>query len=71
MKYIRAALGGPDYVRQLRGPLADVPLIATGGVDAANAASFLEAGCVAVGLGSSLLREGEAERVVAALARVR
>jgi 2-dehydro-3-deoxyphosphogluconate aldolase/(4S)-4-hydroxy-2-oxoglutarate aldolase len=71
VKLFPAALGGPDYVRQLRGTLADVPLIATGGVDAANAASFLEAGCVAVGLGSSLLRGGEAERVVAALARVR
>lgn len=68
VKLFPAALGGPEYVRQLRGPLADVPLIATGGVDATSAAAFLEAGCVAVGLGTSLLRDGEAERVVAALA---
>jgi len=68
VKLFPAALGGPEYVRHLRGPLADVPLVATGGVDAANAAAFLAAGCVAVGVGTSLLREGEAERLVAALA---
>jgi 2-dehydro-3-deoxyphosphogluconate aldolase/(4S)-4-hydroxy-2-oxoglutarate aldolase len=67
VKLFPAALGGPEYVRQLRGPLADVPLIATGGVDAAGARAFLDAGCVAVGLGTSLLRDGEAERVMAAL----
>jgi 2-dehydro-3-deoxyphosphogluconate aldolase / (4S)-4-hydroxy-2-oxoglutarate aldolase len=71
VKLFPAALGGPAYVRQLHGPLADVPLIATGGVDAENAAAFLDAGCVAVGLGTSLLREGEAERLVAALAAFR
>lgn len=71
VKLFPAALGGPDYVRQLRGPLADVPLVATGGVDAGNAAAFLAAGCVAVGLGTSLLHEGEAERAVAAVTRAR
>jgi 2-dehydro-3-deoxyphosphogluconate aldolase/(4S)-4-hydroxy-2-oxoglutarate aldolase len=68
VKLFPAALGGPEYVRQLRGPLADVPLIATGGVDADSAPAYLAAGCIAVGLGTSLLREGEADRVVAALA---
>ena len=65
VKLFPAALGGPDYVRQLLGPL-DVPLLATGGVNAANARSFLDAGAIAVGVGTSLLRDGEAERAMAA-----
>ena len=53
VKLFPAALGGPDYVRSLRGPLADVPLLATGGVTADNAAAFLAAGAAAVGADSS------------------
>jgi 2-dehydro-3-deoxyphosphogluconate aldolase / (4S)-4-hydroxy-2-oxoglutarate aldolase len=64
---------GPGYVRELLAPLADVPLIVTGGIDAANARAFLEAGAVAVGAGSSLTGapdvEAEARRLVAAVAR--
>jgi 2-dehydro-3-deoxyphosphogluconate aldolase/(4S)-4-hydroxy-2-oxoglutarate aldolase len=67
VKLFPAALGGPDYIRHLHGPLADVPLIATGGIDAGNARAFLDAGAVAVGVGTSLLRPGEAERVVEAV----
>jgi 2-dehydro-3-deoxyphosphogluconate aldolase / (4S)-4-hydroxy-2-oxoglutarate aldolase len=70
VKLFPAAFGGPEYVRQLRGPLADVPLVATGGVDASNARAFLDAGAAAVGLGSAVLRPGEAERAVAAVAAV-
>ena len=45
---------GPAYVRDLRGPLPDLRLIATGGVSADNAAEFLEAGCIAVAVGGAL-----------------
>jgi 2-dehydro-3-deoxyphosphogluconate aldolase/(4S)-4-hydroxy-2-oxoglutarate aldolase len=41
-------------VRDLLAPLADIPLLVTGGVDASNARAFLEAGAVAVGVGSAL-----------------
>jgi len=54
VKLFPAAHLGPDYVRDLRGPLGDVPLLATGGVDATNASAFLRAGAVAVGVGSAL-----------------
>jgi 2-dehydro-3-deoxyphosphogluconate aldolase / (4S)-4-hydroxy-2-oxoglutarate aldolase len=47
---------GPDHIRELRGPLRDIELIATGGVDATNMAAYLEAGCVAVGVGGALVR---------------
>jgi 2-dehydro-3-deoxyphosphogluconate aldolase / (4S)-4-hydroxy-2-oxoglutarate aldolase len=55
VKLFPASLGGPDYVRDLLAPLGDVPLLVTGGVDATNAAEYLEAGAAAVGVGSALL----------------
>ena len=57
-------------MRDLLAPLADVPLLVTGGVDSANAASFLAAGAVAVGVGSALDDPDEARRLVAALRTV-
>jgi 2-dehydro-3-deoxyphosphogluconate aldolase/(4S)-4-hydroxy-2-oxoglutarate aldolase len=64
VKLFPASLGGPAYVRSLRGPLADVPLLATGGVTAENATAFLEAGAAAVGADSSrALAVWEAVRV--------
>jgi 2-dehydro-3-deoxyphosphogluconate aldolase / (4S)-4-hydroxy-2-oxoglutarate aldolase len=62
---------GPGYVRELRAPFAEVPLMVTGGIDASNARAFLDAGAVAVGAGSALTRaadvEAEARRLVASL----
>ncbi|MEY2410371.1 MAG: 2-dehydro-3-deoxyphosphogluconate aldolase / (4S)-4-hydroxy-2-oxoglutarate aldolase [Verrucomicrobiota bacterium] len=46
---------GPAYIRALRGPLPHLKLVPTGGVDLQTAADFLRAGCVALGLGGSLL----------------
>jgi len=46
---------GPAYIRAVRAPMPHLRLVPTGGVDLSNAAAFLEAGCVALGLGSSLL----------------
>jgi 2-dehydro-3-deoxyphosphogluconate aldolase/(4S)-4-hydroxy-2-oxoglutarate aldolase len=54
VKLFPGSLGGPRYVRELAAPLHDVPLMVTGGVDVGNAAEFLDAGAVAVGVGSSL-----------------
>ncbi|MCX8089540.1 MAG: bifunctional 4-hydroxy-2-oxoglutarate aldolase/2-dehydro-3-deoxy-phosphogluconate aldolase [Verrucomicrobiae bacterium] len=46
---------GVDYIRALRGPLPHLKFIPTGGVDLDNIASFFEAGCPAVGIGSALV----------------
>jgi 2-keto-3-deoxy-6-phosphogluconate aldolase len=54
-------------VRQVLAPLADVQLLVTGGVDASNARSFIDAGAVAVGVGSALDDPDQARRLVAAL----
>jgi 2-dehydro-3-deoxyphosphogluconate aldolase / (4S)-4-hydroxy-2-oxoglutarate aldolase len=49
VKLFPGRLGGPRYVRDVLAPLADVRLLVAGGVDAANALAFLDAGAVAVG----------------------
>ncbi|MBI5708883.1 MAG: bifunctional 4-hydroxy-2-oxoglutarate aldolase/2-dehydro-3-deoxy-phosphogluconate aldolase [Candidatus Eisenbacteria bacterium] len=46
--------GGPSYIRVIRDPLPDIPMLAAGGTTLENVAAFLEAGCVGVGLGASL-----------------
>jgi 2-dehydro-3-deoxyphosphogluconate aldolase/(4S)-4-hydroxy-2-oxoglutarate aldolase len=45
---------GPAYVRQILGPLPFLKIVPTAGVDAANAAAYLQAGAWAVGFVSSL-----------------
>lgn len=48
------AVGGANYIKSLQGPLGKIPLIPTGGVTLENAKEFLQAGAIAVGLGSQL-----------------
>ena len=62
VKAFPASSLGPSFVRELRGPLPEIETIVTGGVDAANAVAFLEAGAVSVGIGSALMRMDRAER---------
>jgi 2-dehydro-3-deoxyphosphogluconate aldolase / (4S)-4-hydroxy-2-oxoglutarate aldolase len=47
-------LGGPDYIRAIRGPIRDVPMLAGGPVSLDAIEAYLDAGCVAVNLGISL-----------------
>ena len=54
VKIFPAAVLGAPYIKAVRGPLPQVPLIAVGGVGAENAAAFLKAGCIAVACGGKL-----------------
>lgn len=54
VKLFPANLGGPSYLKAVRGPLPDVPLVPTGGIDVSNARAYLDAGARAVGVGSPL-----------------
>jgi 2-dehydro-3-deoxyphosphogluconate aldolase / (4S)-4-hydroxy-2-oxoglutarate aldolase len=54
MKLFPGSLGGPPYLRSLRGPFPDVPFMPTGGVTADNVRDWLAAGAIAVGAGSEL-----------------
>ena len=49
------ALGGPAYIRAIRGPLPHIGLVATGGVGLATVLPYFEAGVAAVGVGSELI----------------
>lgn len=70
VKLFPASSLGPSFVRELRGPLPEVETIPTGGVDASNVRAFLNAGAVAVGIGSALIR-ATADRRRALVASVR
>jgi 2-dehydro-3-deoxyphosphogluconate aldolase / (4S)-4-hydroxy-2-oxoglutarate aldolase len=48
------SLGGPRYIRELRGPFDHIPLAAVGGVTLANLQNYFAAGATAVGVGASL-----------------
>ena len=54
MKLFPGSLGGPSYLRSLRGPFPNVPFMPTGGVSADNVGDWLSAGAIAVGAGSEL-----------------
>ncbi|MGA2962762.1 MAG: bifunctional 4-hydroxy-2-oxoglutarate aldolase/2-dehydro-3-deoxy-phosphogluconate aldolase [Candidatus Korobacteraceae bacterium] len=48
-------VGGEKYIRALKAPLPDVPLVAAGGVTQSTAAQFISAGAVAIGVGEDLI----------------
>ena len=48
-------LGGAKYIKALRGPFPDIPMIPTGGVNLETAADFIRAGAVALGIGGELV----------------
>ena len=59
---------GPGYIKAIRGPLSHIPLMAVGGVNEKNAADFMIAGCVGVGVGGNLvnkdwIKNGEWEKI--------
>lgn len=61
-------LGGVGYLNELRGPLPDVAIMPTGGVTLENAAGYLDAGAVAVGVSSALLGDALLDGDLTALA---
>jgi len=48
---------GASYIKAVRGPLSHVPLMAVGGVNEKNAAEFMKAGCVGLGVGGNLVNK--------------
>jgi 2-dehydro-3-deoxyphosphogluconate aldolase/(4S)-4-hydroxy-2-oxoglutarate aldolase len=50
-----AQVRGNSYIRALKGPFPQVPLIAAGGVNQQTAGKFILAGAVAVGIGRELI----------------
>jgi 2-dehydro-3-deoxyphosphogluconate aldolase/(4S)-4-hydroxy-2-oxoglutarate aldolase len=54
VKIFPGSVGGPSYIKALKGPFPYIPMMPTGGVNASNVAEWFAAGVVAVGAGSEL-----------------
>ena len=57
-----AQVGGPDYIRALRAPFPQIPLIASGGVNQKNATDYILAGATALGIGQHLIHRNAIKR---------
>lgn len=65
------SVGGPKYLKALRGPFPQLSMIPTGGVSAANAGDYILAGAFALGIGGELvdvsaIRSGNTQKITAA-----
>jgi 2-dehydro-3-deoxyphosphogluconate aldolase/(4S)-4-hydroxy-2-oxoglutarate aldolase len=65
-----SSVGGPAYIKALRGPFPKLAFIPTGGVNLDNAADFIRAGAAALGVGGELvdrsaLEAGKTDIIVA------
>jgi len=49
-------VGGANYIKALKGPLPQIPLVPTGGVNLQTAADFIRAGAAALGIGGELVQ---------------
>ena len=61
---------GPGYIKAVKAPLSHIPLMAVGGVNEKNAADYMKAGCVGLGVGGNLvnrewIENGEWDRITA------
>lgn len=68
IKIFPGEIGGPNYLKALHGPLPQVRIMPTGGVDLETLPSFFKAGACAVGVGSNLVEKkavesGDMERI--------
>ena len=62
---------GPGYIKAIKAPLNNIPLLAVGGISENNIAEFLKAGCLGAGVGGNLAKKewieaGEYEKLTAA-----
>ena len=61
VKVFPASTLGPGFFREIRGPFAEIPLMATGGVNLDNARDFIAFGVDALGVGGALIPKGNDE----------
>ena len=57
VKVFPASCVGPGYIKAIRGPLSHIPLMAVGGINEKNAAEYMKAGCVGLGVGGNLVNK--------------
>src|SRR6202521_4196397 len=56
------SMGGARYIRAVRAPFPNIPLVASGGVNQVNAGDFIAAGALALGIGTELMPEEAVEK---------
>ena len=61
VKVFPADVGGPGFLKAVHGPLPQIRLLPTGGVDLETLPAFMKAGACAVGLGSALVEKSAVE----------
>ncbi len=77
LKLFPVSVGGPRYVRALRGPFPEIPFVVTGGVKPEEVGSYFDAGATVVALGSELVgrtapvSDAELEQITARAAAAR
>jgi 2-dehydro-3-deoxyphosphogluconate aldolase/(4S)-4-hydroxy-2-oxoglutarate aldolase len=54
VKIFPADLGGPDYIKAIKEPLPQIPLMPTKGGDLTTVGAYLQAGAIAMGVGGAL-----------------
>ncbi len=64
-------LGGPEFIRKIRGPLPHIELVPTSGPTAATIPDYVAAGVAAVGVGAEVFANPVPDRVEAAARRIR
>ena len=57
VKVFPAKFFGPSYIKEIKGPLQDIELLACGGVTAENIRSFFSSGASAVAFGASVFKK--------------
>ena len=62
---------GPGYIKAIKAPLSNIPLLAVGGINENNIADYLKAGCFGAGVGGNLAKKewieaGEYEKLTTA-----
>ena len=70
VKVFPAGNFGAGYIKAIRAPLSHIPMLAVGGITVENARSFIDAGCIGLGIGGKLvngewIRNGEFDRITA------
>jgi 2-dehydro-3-deoxyphosphogluconate aldolase / (4S)-4-hydroxy-2-oxoglutarate aldolase len=57
VKVFPASILGPEFIKDIKGPLPHIPIMPTGGISLENTADYINSGAVAVGVGGSLLKK--------------
>jgi 2-dehydro-3-deoxyphosphogalactonate aldolase len=67
LKAFPASVLGAAWFREMHGPFPEVSFVATGGITAATASGYLDAGARAVGVGSAATRPGGLDQLLSVL----